>query len=174
VPLDTTIFLFDSCDDGSKDASALVSVQQFQRPQRSPWIGQQSRQIVRDVQGLPGIRESRTDETPWCAASSARCLRLIGLCQQRSVGRAVSDIRRRSQADPKRGCIVVFWRGAHLRNSWSRRPFSITRGRTMLPVLGGNQGRCRHDSKIPKSRVLAYRWPTVTAPLPTNTTLPIF
>ena len=39
-------------------------------------------------------------------------------------------------------------------------------------VLGGNQNDAVNVAGFPKSRVLSYRLPTETAPLPTDTTLP--
>src|SRR5262249_44572978 len=72
---------------------------------------------------------------------------------------------------PQRGCIVVFWRGDPNAETGHVAFYDHDDGDHIV-VLGGNQGDAVTTARFPKSRVLAYRWPVETAPLPTDTSLP--
>ncbi len=116
--------------------------------------------------------EIKDDETPWCAAFVGGCLRLSGYASSGSVGaRSYRTFGDDLKQEPRRGCIVVFWRGSPTSETGHVAFFDHDDGDNVA-VLGGNQGDSVAIAKFPKSRVLAYRWPTVTAPLPTNTILP--
>jgi uncharacterized protein (TIGR02594 family) len=121
---------------------------------------------------ISGHPEIKDDETPWCAAFVGACLRLAGYRSSGSLGaRSYQRFGDDLGSKPQRGCIVVFWRGDPNAATGHVAFFDREEGDRVF-VLGGNQGDAVSIDPYPKSRVLAYRWPTETAPLPTDTTLP--
>ncbi len=121
------------------------------------------------VSGHPEVQD---DETPWCAAFVGTCLRLSGYRSSGSLGaRSYQKFGQDLKQQPRRGCIVVFWRGDPKAATGHVAFYDRDDGDQVL-VLGGNQGDEVTTRGFPKSRVLAYRWPTETAPLPSDTTLP--
>jgi len=121
---------------------------------------------------ISGHPEVKDDETPWCAAFVGACLRLAGYRSSGSLGaRSYQRFGADLGSKPQRGCIVVFWRGDPNAATGHVAFFDREEGDRVF-VLGGNQGDTVSIDPYPKSRVLAYRWPTETAPLPTDTMLP--
>ena len=121
------------------------------------------------VSGHPEIKD---DETPWCAAFVGACLRLSGYRTTGELGaRSYLKFGQDLGKQPQRGCIVVFWRDDPNSSKGHVAFYDRDDGDNVI-VLGGNQGNAVSVKPYPKSRVLAYRWPTDRAPLPTDTTLP--
>ncbi len=74
------------------------------------------------ISGHPEVKE---DETPWCAAFVGSCLRLAGYRSSGSLGaRSYEGFGDDLKEEPKRGCIVVFWRES--RKSQTTRSRSTT------------------------------------------------
>lgn len=95
------------------------------------------------------------DETYWCAA-------FVNWCVERSRYEGTDSAWARSwlnwgrKADaPRRGCIVVFSRGA----SSGHVGFYIGETHTQIKVLGGNQSDAVNISNYAKSKLLGYRLP---------------
>ncbi|MDE5461333.1 TIGR02594 family protein [Bradyrhizobium sp. CSS354] len=121
---------------------------------------------------ISGHPEVKDDETPWCAAFVGVCLRLSGYRSSGSLGaRSYQNFGEDLKNAPQRGCIVVFTRGSPKASTGHVAFYDHDDGDHVI-VLGGNQGDAVTMASFPKSRVLTYRLPTETAPLPTDTTLP--
>jgi uncharacterized protein (TIGR02594 family) len=121
------------------------------------------------VSGHPEVQD---DETPWCAAFVGACLRLSGYRNSGSLGaRSYQKFGQDLKQQPRRGCVVVLWR-EDPKSSKGHVAFYDREDDDHIFILGGNQQDQVTTARYPKSRVVAYRWPTETAPLPTNTTLP--
>lgn len=118
---------------------------------------------------ISGHPEVKDDETPWCAAFVGACLRLSGYLGSSSLGaRSYQNFGQDLGTTPRRGCIAVFTRGDPQHGHVA---FLDHEEDDDIYVLGGNQSDAVTLTRFPKSRWLAYRWPTETAPLP-ETTLP--
>lgn len=102
----------------------------------------------------------RDDETPWCGAFVAHCLQETGYPIPQYWMRALAWAEwGRPLVVPMVGCVVVFSRkgGGHV-------GFVIGQdAQGNLLVLGGNQGNRVSIAAFPRSRVVAYRWPTSLA-----------
>ncbi|MGE0288337.1 MAG: TIGR02594 family protein [Bradyrhizobium sp.] len=121
---------------------------------------------------ISGHPEIKDDETPWCAAFVGACLRLSGYRSSGSLGaRSYEHFGQDLKDSPQRGCIVVFTRGDPKAATGHVAFYDHDDG-DRIKVLGGNQGDAVTVVSFPKSRVLAYRLPVETAPLPIDTTLP--
>ena len=121
---------------------------------------------------ISGHGEIKHDETPWCAAFVGACLRLAGYRSTGSLAaRSYEKFGDDLKDEPKRGSIVVFWRGSPSADTGHVAFYDHDEGDHVV-VLGGNQGNAVTLASFPKSRVLGYRWPSEIAQLPTDTTLP--
>ncbi|WP_052764004.1 TIGR02594 family protein [Microvirga massiliensis] len=121
------------------------------------------------ISGHPKVQD---DETPWCAAFVGACLRLSGYRSSGSLGaRSYENFGLDLKGKPQHGCVVVFTRGDPTAHT-GHVAFYDRDDDDHIFVLGGNQGNAVTTARFPKSRVITYRMPTETAPLPTNTTLP--
>lgn len=111
----------------------------------------------------------RDDETPWCGAYTAYCLKVTG----HSVPKLWMRAREWANwgvplSRPAYGCVVVFGRdgGGHV-------GFVVGRDKAgNLMVLGGNQGNRVSVAAFPVSRVIGYRWPDNTN-IPSLASLPL-
>lgn len=100
-----------------------------------------------------------TDETAWCAGFVGGVLEECGIISSRS-GMARSYLKWGYKLDkPRRGCIVVFWRG-HEKSPHGHVAFldGLPYG-NLIPSLGGNQGDMVCIKNYPDARLLGYRWP---------------
>jgi uncharacterized protein (TIGR02594 family) len=127
---------------------------------------------ILEMYRVAGHPEVQHDETPWCAAFVGACLRLSGYrgsdsLLARSYGKFGEDLKQQ----PRRGCIVVLWRGDPNADTGHVAFYDHDEDDHVV-LLGGNQGDAVSTRAFPKTQVLAYRWPIETAPLPANTTLP--
>jgi uncharacterized protein (TIGR02594 family) len=67
---------------------------------------------------------------------------------------------------PAIGAVAVFWRGS--KTGWQGHVgFYAGEDQSCIHVLGGNQSNAVTVTRISKSRLLGYRWPS-TVPLPTT------
>lgn len=98
---------------------------------------------------------NNNDETHWCSA-------FVNWCVERAGFEGTDSAWARSWlnwgkplATPRRGCIVVFTRGA----ASGHVAFHVSSTATTVKVLGGNQSDAVNIARFPKSRVLGYRQP---------------
>lgn len=101
------------------------------------------------------------DDTPWCGLFVAHCIgrtlpdealpsNPLGARRWMKFGEAIEK--------PKMGAVVVFWR--HHPNDWRGHVgFYFGEDDDHILCLGGNQSNAVNVRRIPKSRVLGYRWP---------------
>jgi uncharacterized protein (TIGR02594 family) len=127
---------------------------------------------ILEMYRLAGHPEIEHDETPWCAAFVGACLSLSGYRGTESLlARSYQKFGQDLKQEPRRGCVVVLWRGDP-KSSTGHVAFYDRDDGDHVVLLGGNQGDAVTTRSFPKSQVLAYRWPTETASLPANTPLP--
>lgn len=106
--------------------------------------------------GFPGTKH---DSVAWCAAFVGAKLRLTGIKPSGSL-MARSYLTWGSKlATPKKGCIVVFWRGSKTAATGHVAFYHSDAG-TSIKVLGGNQSDAVNIASYAKSKVLGYRWPS--------------
>ena len=96
------------------------------------------------------------DETPWCMAFVNSCLMEAG-CQGTGKLNARSALTLGEPTNtPKRGDIVIFWRGS--KNGWKGHVgFFVDKQGDNILVLGGNQHDRVNISPYPSYRVLGFR-----------------
>lgn len=99
----------------------------------------------------------RDDETAWCGAFIAICVREAGLAYPKEWYRAREWAGWGLRLRPERlapGAVLVFERpgGGHV-------GFYVGESATAYRVLGGNQGNRVCEAWIAKDRLLASRWP---------------
>jgi uncharacterized protein (TIGR02594 family) len=98
---------------------------------------------------------SSNDETPWCSAFVNWCVEKAGYAGTDSAW-ARSWLNWGRETDtPVRGCIVVFERGT----GSGHVAFFVSKTRTQIKVLGGNQSDSVMIADYPASRLLGYRVP---------------
>ena len=97
------------------------------------------------------------DETSWCSAFVNWCMEEAGIKGTESAG-ARSWLQWGRELDsPKKGCVVVLWRGSP--TGWQGHVgFFVRETSSSLYLLGGNQNDEVNISKYPKSRLLGFRW----------------
>jgi uncharacterized protein (TIGR02594 family) len=117
------------------------------------------------VSGHPEVTD---DETPWCAAFVGSCLRLSGYKSSGLLGARSYATFGEELSVPQRGTIVVFWRTSPQSGSGHVAFFDHDDG-DHIYVLGGNQCDSVNVARFPKARVIGYRQPVETAPLPDST-----
>ncbi len=106
--------------------------------------------------GNPGIKH---DSVPWCAA-------FVGAILWRTIGQRSGSLMARSyhtwgkKCKPKKGCVVVLWRGKP-DGSAGHVGFLVKHSKNYVWLLGGNQADAVNVTRFLKSRVLknGYRWP---------------
>ncbi len=139
-----------------------------------PWFEIARREYETGVEESPGrdhdprilqyhattMLRATSDEVAWCSA-------FVNWCMIQAGYKGTNKANARSWVKwqhgvaldtPKRGCIVVFWRGS--RDSWKGHVGFLDRieGESIY-VLGGNQANAVNIKAYPKSRLLGYRWP---------------
>jgi len=105
---------------------------------------------------LPPARHK--DETPWCSAFVNWVMQQAGY---RGTGRANARSWLKwgqSLAQPRPGCIVVFWRGTP-KSAQGHVAFWLGTEGSKVIVLGGNQVNAVCSWPYPRARVIGYRWP---------------
>jgi uncharacterized protein (TIGR02594 family) len=128
---------------------------------------------ILEMYRLSGHPEVDHDETPWCAAFVGACLSLSGYRGTQSLlARSYQKFGQDLKNQPRRGCIVVLWRGDPKASTGHVAFYDRDDDDDHIVLLGGNQGDAVTTHRFPRSQVLAFRWPTEEAPLPSNTTLP--
>src|SRR5215211_4575366 len=112
------------------------------------------------VSGHPEVKD---DETPWCAAFVGACLRLSGYKSSGSLGaRSYQTFGEDLRNQPRKGCIVVFWRDDPKSAKGHVALYDREDGDGIF-VLGGNQGDAVSFGRFPKSRVEGSEGPEVRA-----------
>lgn len=98
------------------------------------------------------------DEDAWCGAFMGWSMTQAGLPVVDRAGAARSWLGYGVECAPRRGCIVVFWRGDP--KGWQGHvAFLLASRGGQAWVLGGNQGNAVSVGVMPLSQVLGYRWP---------------
>jgi len=117
-------------------------------------------EYLRSTKDLSELAISR-DETAWCSAFVNWCLKAAGYeGTQSALARSWLDWGREI-AEPIRGCIAVFSRGA----GYGHVGFYLSETENEIIVLGGNQQNAEtkkyevSEKHYPKSRLLGYRLP---------------
>lgn len=105
--------------------------------------------------GLAGY-DPRT--TPWCAAALNAALIESGYDGTKSA-MARSFLHWGAECEPKRGAVVVFWRGKQDDGTTGHVGVIDSVDGDYLNVIGGNQRDCICVARFHTSRVLGYRWP---------------
>lgn len=98
---------------------------------------------------------AKSDETPWCSSFTNWCIEHAGYRGTKSAWARSWLSWGEVLKQPKRGCVVVFSRGA---GSGHVGFFLKEVGDSVL-VLGGNQNNSVCEALYPKDRLLGYRWP---------------
>lgn len=105
------------------------------------------------------------DETPWCGAFVAWCMKQAGIPYNEATAAAARSWLAWGTpiAQPWLGCVVIFWRGSPTAST-GHVSFYAGPGDDPdhIKVLGGNQGNAVSIESFPLSRVLGYRWPAPT------------
>lgn len=98
------------------------------------------------------------DSTPWCSAFVCWCLESVGInSTQNAMARSYVEFGE-TLYTPKRGCIVVLWRGLITGKS-GHVGFFMSQDDKYVYLLGGNQHNQVNITKFDKKRVISYRWP---------------
>lgn len=98
------------------------------------------------------------DETAWCGSFVSWVLKECGLPTLGGAGSGARNWLKYGKETklPKKGDIVVFWRGS--RDGWQGHvSFYDSETPTHINVLGGNQSSAVNISSYPKSQLLGYR-----------------
>lgn len=145
------------------EARRLIGTREIVGPQHNPWIVNAWARL--------GAKWFNDDETPWCGLFVANCLHAAGLAVPGggAFARALAWKDWGRPCAPRLGAVGVKARqgGGHV--------FFIvgeTADRRFFKALGGNQSNMVSIVDIPKSAVVAMRWPA-DAPPPADTPLPI-
>lgn len=134
------------------------------------WLAFARRQL--DVREIPGPRHSavilgwlrdlkawwRDDETPWCGAFVAACLRAAGVAVPPAWYRARAWGDWGVATSPRIGALLVFARGGGGHVGWY-----VGEDAGHFHVLGGNQSNRVSVARIARGRLLACRWPARVA-----------
>lgn len=108
---------------------------------------------------LRDVGEAGDDAIPWCAAFVGAMLVKSGLHGTGSAAARSYLKYGESLKYPIEGCVVVFWRESPSSGKGHVAFYVRDAGESII-VLGGNQDDQVSEKAYPKSRVLAYRWPT--------------
>ena len=123
------------------------------------------------IAGCPDTPEFRSDETAWCAAFVNSCLRLSGYAGTNSaLASSFSHFGVDLGRVPQAGCVTLFWPLAG--TSSGHVGFFVGDDPDHIQVLGGNQSDQVKISTFPKTKWRSYRWPSETAPVPEEHSLP--
>lgn len=107
-----------------------------------------------------GLDWIRTDEVAWCGTFVGSCIAQALANEPIPNGPAGARNWQRfgEKTSPREGAVLVFWRGKP--SGWRGHVgFYVGEDATHYHVLGGNQSNAVNVRRIPKSRLLAARWP---------------
>jgi uncharacterized protein (TIGR02594 family) len=171
-----TIFFDDTDDDGTSPVTGNESTNTGEIIADAPWFKQALADLERDVREIKGSGDNpriveyhhstdldknaaKEDETSWCSSFVNFCMQQAGVERTKSA-LARSWLKWGQELDkPIKGCVVVFERpeggpkAGHV-------GFFVAEDGNNLQILGGNQGDRVCIKPQPKSRKLAYRWPS--------------
>jgi uncharacterized protein (TIGR02594 family) len=122
-------------------------VEEFAGPKNNPRIIEYQRSTDLGEHG---------DEIPWCSCFVNWVMMTAGVPRTKSAAARSWLKWGREIAEPQRGCVVVFERGAPPQGHVA---LFVSRDGDDLRVLGGNQGNRVHIARYPLSRKLSYRMP---------------
>lgn len=155
-----------------KIARSYLGLAEIPGPKHEPVILEMWKSI-----GLGGIKD---DETAWCAAFTGFVLKQAGLNFLKSgSARAYQNYVAETGAgkvlrQPAYGCIVPMWTGS--KSGWTGHVgfcVGVQDGKPEnLMILAGNQGNKVSIAPFPKSKALAFIWPSV-APANNRFELPV-
>lgn len=141
-------------------ARRQIGIREIPGPRHEPRI----LAMIERAQAWLGINVN-TDEVPWCGTFVADCMQAAGFKPPRGAiavrakwwakwGQDVGNVTR-----PPVGAIAVFGRrgGGHV--GFVTGVYS----NGDLNILGGNQGNAVNIRRFPRSRLVAFRWPTGVA-----------
>jgi len=143
------------------EATRLVGTREDMSERSSPTILTWARDLNIDY---------RSDDVPWCGLFVAHCIGATLPDEQlpNSPLWARGWLKFGERSDPKRGAVLVFWRGSQTAST-GHVGFYHSEDSTAYHVLGGNQSNAVNVARIAKSRLLDARWPrtaaTVTGPV---------
>ena len=103
------------------------------------------------------------DETPWCSSFVNWCVMQAGITRTNSAAARSWCTWGRSLGAPALGCVVVLSRPPNPAQGHVAFCAGLV-GTDRIALLGGNQGNAVSVATYPKSRVVAYRWPTSIEP----------
>lgn len=103
--------------------------------------------------------DASDDETSWCSS-------FVNYCMARAGQKRTNSAMAKSWlkwgvplAEPRLGCVVVMWRGSPSLST-GHVGFWLSEDKDTFKMLGGNQSDQVSIATQPKSRILAYRWPS--------------
>ena len=153
---------------GPKTIAAL-GLREIGREILPPWMVEASRYMglheVRDAKKLDKALRLDASEIAWCGAFVGMVVAAalpkeplpanpLGSRNWLKFGRPIDD--------PQVGAVCVFWRGSK-DGRQGHVGFVAGQDKSYLHVLGGNQSNSVSLTKISKTRLLGYRWPTTHA-----------
>jgi uncharacterized protein (TIGR02594 family) len=104
--------------------------------------------------------KAKTDETSWCSSFVNWVFQSSGIKGTRSATARSWLNWGITLEEPKKGCVVIFWRGSV--SGWKGHvAFYVRENDKYVYVLGGNQSNRVSIAKYKKSRILGYRWPSM-------------
>jgi uncharacterized protein (TIGR02594 family) len=118
-------------------------------------VGKANNPRILEYAKLANIGWYREDSVPWCAVFVNAMLAQAGIPGTKSAA-ARSFLAWGKECGPKKGAIVVFWRGS--KKSWQGHVGFVAKvDRNYVWCVGGNQGDAVSLARYPKSKVLGYR-----------------
>lgn len=137
-----------------REAESYIGLKEIHGSQHAPLI----------LKMWTAIRAPFTnDETPWCAAFVGACLEWAGIRSTRSPRARSYETWGVPMKEGAIGAVLVFSRG----KGAGHVGFYAGEDTGAYHVLGGNQGDAVNISRLPKSRLVAIRWPLME-PFPTS------
>lgn len=102
--------------------------------------------------------KAKDDETAWCSSFANWCVIKSGVRGTNSAAARSWLKWGHGIAEPRKGCVVVFWRGS-LKGWQGHVAFFVKEDKNYIYVLGGNQNNSVNVTAYTKDRLLGYRWP---------------
>lgn len=136
-----------------------------------PWLSWGINELQFNVAEIPGKEanprilayhqcvtlKSTSDEVPWCSAALNCCMYECGLKGTNSA-LARSWLGWGMPINFRQGAIAVFWR-VRPDGPEGHVGIALAQDLSTVTILGGNQGNAWSITKMPKHKLLGYRWP---------------
>jgi len=159
-----------------KGVKAKKDVKELAAPAEPAWMAIARRELgVKELPGNatnPRIAEynasttygAKDDETSWCSSFVNWCVAGAKIAGTGNVAARSWMTWGQSLHAPRPGCVTVLWRDSP--QSWKGHVAFFVKAdphnANRIILLGGNQGDSVCEAAFDKSRVLAFRWPSVT------------